>query len=36
MIVLGLQVIVGIGPDQVFQAILELPQIVQELLSSQS
>lgn len=36
IIVLGLQVIVGIGPDQVLQAILDLPQIVQDWFNNQS
>lgn len=36
LIVLGLQVVVGIGPDQVFQAVLDLPKVLQELLSGQS
>lgn len=36
LIVLGLQVIVGIGPDQVLQTILDLPRIVQDLFNSQS
>ena len=36
LIVLGLQVIVGIGPDQVLQTIVDLPRIVQDLFNSQS
>lgn len=36
LIVLGLQVVVGIGPDQVLQTILDLPQIVQDVFNSQS
>ncbi|WP_299415080.1 hypothetical protein [Acaryochloris sp. IP29b_bin.148] len=36
IIVLGLQVIVGVGPSQVLQAIMDLPQLVQDWFSSQS
>ncbi|WP_299487863.1 hypothetical protein [Acaryochloris sp. IP29b_bin.137] len=36
VIVLGLQVIVGIGPDQVLQAVMDLPRLLQELLSESS
>lgn len=36
VIVLGLQVMVGIGPDQILQAIMELPTLVQDLFSQQS
>lgn len=36
LIVLGLQVVVGIGPDQVLQTILDLPQIIQDIFNSQS
>jgi len=36
IIVLGLQVIIGIGPDQLLQAVLDLPRLFQEVLSGQS
>lgn len=36
ILVLGLQMIVGIGPDQLLQAMLDLPHLFQELLSGQS
>ncbi|NJM65984.1 MAG: hypothetical protein HC851_10105 [Acaryochloris sp. RU_4_1] len=35
-VVLGLQLILGIGPDQVWQTIKELPQLIQNLVSGQS
>ncbi|NJK40886.1 MAG: hypothetical protein HC934_05115 [Acaryochloridaceae cyanobacterium SU_2_1] len=35
-IVLALQVVLGIGPDQVVQAIADLPQMIQSLFSKKS
>lgn len=35
-IVLGLQVVLGIGPDQVWQAIADIPQMIQSLFSNKS